>query len=163
MKFRTFRIVVTLVILGLLVAAGYLFCGRHSSAAPAQAAAVAAPASQSQIPAAPEPAPAAKPLPLTDGEVRMKIEQWLSLHPDRQDKMRLVDILSNEPFKATVLRFPEADAKKWSNDPSQWSQVRIDLNRDGVDDEKWLLKNGGLYKREVLDRNGKSVDTEYFK
>lgn len=90
------------------------------------------------------------------------MDQWLNTHPDRHGKNKWFDILPNELFRATAIRFPETDASKWSNNSSQWSQIRLDLNRDGVDDEKWLLKNGHTYKREVLDANGRVIFTEYF-
>ena len=94
--------------------------------------------------------------------IRKKIERWLTDYPDRNGKGKLADFLPAESFRATAVRFPENDAVKWSNNPRQWSQVKIDLDRDGVDDEKWLLKNGHTYKRETLDRNGRVVTTEYF-
>lgn len=94
--------------------------------------------------------------------VRKKIERWLTDYPDRKGKNRFEDLLPAESFKATAVRFSENDAVKWSNDTRQWSQIKLDLNRDGVDDEKWLLKNGHTYKREALDRNGRVTSTEYF-
>src|SRR5581483_2341686 len=99
----------------------------------------------------------------TTAELKQKLGKWLADNPDRHGMMRREDILPRENFRATAIRFPQSDAIKWSNNDSQWSQIRIDLDRDGRDDEKWLLKNGGLYKREVLDSNGNTTFTEYFK
>ncbi len=98
----------------------------------------------------------------TTEEVRGMLEAWLTAHGDRGGQMRMNDILPAAPFKATAIRFPEADAARFSNDPRQWSQIRLDLDRDGVDDEKWLLKNGHTYKREVLDAAGRTTVTQYF-
>jgi hypothetical protein len=98
----------------------------------------------------------------TTEQVRGMLEAWLTAHGDRGGKMRMNDILPAAPFKATAIRFPDVDAAKFSNDPRQWSQIRLDLDRDGVDDEKWLLKNGHTYKREVLDAAGRTTVTQYF-
>jgi hypothetical protein len=167
MKFRTFRILAVLAGLTSVGGLAYLIAapGRTAPALPQPAAAAqpAAPAPTSPgvlEPSAPERVPAA--LAPTD-RIRAKLDQWLTEHPNRQGKTKLVDIFPNEPFRVTLVRFPEQDAVKWSNDPGQWSQVRIDLNRDGHDDEKWLLKNGRTYKRETLDSTGRVVTTSYFK
>ena len=104
----------------------------------------------------------ARPAPLTTEELREKLERWLEANPDRQGRMRANDILPQESFRADAIRFPEADAKKFSSLDSQWSQFRIDLNRDGRHDEKWLLKEGHTYKREVLDATGATISTSYF-
>ena len=97
----------------------------------------------------------------TTTELKEKLSKWLDENPDRQGKTRKINILPNESFLATAIRFPQSDAVKWSNKDSQWSQIKIDLDRNGVDDEKWLLKNGKIYKREVLDAQGKTTFTEY--
>lgn len=99
----------------------------------------------------------------TTSELRNKVESWLNAHGNRRGRTQWKDIMPDESFRAIAVRFQEADASKWSNDPDQWSQIRLDLDRDGVDDEKWLLKNGHTYKREVLDRSGCTTKTEYFK
>lgn len=98
----------------------------------------------------------------TTEEVRTALEIWLTAYGDRQGQMQRRDVLPNATFKATAIRFKEADAVKWSDNSSQWSQIRLDLDRDGVDDEKWLLKNGHTYKREMLDGNGRTTSTQYF-
>jgi hypothetical protein len=177
MKFRTFRILALFAGLTTVGGLGYLIF------APGHAPAVVQPPPPSLPPPAPPPPalppppqqpsapvvpePPAPPRPsstdATTDRIRAKLEQWLTQHPNRQGKTKLEDILPSESFKATMVRFPEPDASKWSNDPGQWSQVRIDLNRDGHDDEKWLLKNGHTYKRETLDSTGRVVSTQYFK
>lgn len=100
--------------------------------------------------------------PANPDQVRAAVEQWLSYNSDRKGKNKLVDVIPNQSFKVTAIRFPDADAAKFSDNPSQWSQIKIDLTRDGIDDEKWLLKNGRLYKREIMDGNGKTTQTTYF-
>ncbi len=161
-KFRTFRIIVTLVVLAGASGFGWLFCGRRS---PAPVAAAATPAVVVvKAPAAVTPPPAivtSTSAATMNAALRNKLGAWLRDHPDRQGKMKLLDILPGESFKASAIRFKEGDAEKWSNNASQWSQIRIDLNCDGTDDEKWLLKNGALYKREVIDSSGRVSETQY--
>ena len=129
------------------------------------------PVQQTQTPVYNPPPRASEPLPSTGliftpavstVELKTKLGTWLVTNQYRHGKKQWSDILPHESFKASVLRFKEEDAVKFSNNPGQWSQIKIDLNRDGVDDEKWLLNNGGLYKREVLDANGKVTYTEWF-
>jgi len=103
-----------------------------------------------------------QPTRATTEELKKKISLWLTLNSDRHGLMKKDDILPGESFRATAVRFPQKDAVKWSDKDSQWSQIKIDLDRNGIDDEKWLLKNGSLYKREVLDATGKTSLTEYF-
>ncbi len=88
---------------------------------------------------------------------------WLEANPDRRGQMKLVNFLPRAPFRATAIRFPDDAAAQWTSNPNDWNQIRLDLDRDGTDDEKWLLKNGNTYKREVLDRAGKTVSSEHFK
>lgn len=170
MKFKTFRIIAAFVCLGTVLSLGFCAIKLVSSVAnrpktDQTAVVTQEPAPVAVVPSVPVAAPAveAPRAQLTQGEVRMRVEAWLTSHANRGAKGKLVDIMPSEPFRATAIRFPEADAKRWSNDPSQWSQIKLDLDRDGVDDEKWLLRNGETYKREVLDRSGKVIQTEYFK
>jgi hypothetical protein len=179
MRFKTFIGIIVgvfiLVVGAIVVGAGALLLmpmkSPRSSSMPVQAQPVT---SQAQPVTATQPAPAAPdpimrpPAPLAQkklstAEIRGKIEKWLTDNPDRKGQEKQVDILPGEPFRATAIRFKEQDAAKWSNDPKQWSQIKLDLNRDGIDDEKWLLKNGHTYKRETLDPAGNVTSTEYFK
>ena len=100
--------------------------------------------------------------PLSVAEIRQKLDGWLRANPDRVGATRSDNILPNERFRANAIRFPPETANRWSNDERQWSQIRLDLNRDGIEDEKWLLKNGLTWKRETLDPQGKVVETQYF-
>lgn len=159
MKYATF---IKIVYIGLALAiVGIIVVFLIASAVPETPAPPKATALEPSNAQAPDPLQTPAPVPTTS-QIRTALDQWLALNP-RTGTMKLVDILPQEPYKATVLRFPEADAVKWSNDPNQWSQVRLDLNRDGKDEEKWLLKNGRTYKREILGASGKTITTEYFK
>ena len=144
----------------------------NTTAASATAVTASAPVPPAQAPTpyqatANAPTTAQSPAPsnaLATADVRNRLEAWLSAHPDRQGKMRAENILPDAPFKATAIRFDKLeDAAKFSNNENQWSQIRLDLDRDGRDDEKWLLKNGHTYKRETLDSTGRVVSTQYFK
>lgn len=164
MKYRTFIKLVWFSAICAIILLGYgavRAFGQSSSEPPRPLTAQSTSHEQPPSVAIPQPQPIAT-QQLTTDEMRVRLEDWLKAHGNRQNAMRLTDILPNEPFKVTVIRFKEEDAVKFSNDASQWSQFRLDLNRDGIDDEKWLLKNGHTYKRETLDRNGKTVQTEYF-
>lgn len=188
MKFKTFRILVTLGILGGI---GWGVSKLHHSDPPhEQQAAMAQPdpapmPAPAYVPPPPTPSPAAPvyaaptpaPAPaaasaaeapaapastLFIATLRGSLEDWLTSNGDRHGLMKQQVIIANAPYQITALRFKEGDAEKFSNDPSQWSQFRIDFDRDGITDEKWLLKNGHTYKREVLDGNGKTTATQYF-
>lgn len=187
LKFKTFRILAVLgglaLFIGTCTVAQRALTSRASQAHPAVTAKAPAPTPAAQdfpMPTRPPP-PAMHPHPpappvavtppaqppaqtaMTTAEIKAAVDQWLTANGDRHGRQKLVDIMPDRPFRATAIRFREDDAVKFSNDPSQWSQIRLDLDRDGTDDEKWLLKNGRTYKRETLDRNGRTKATEYFR
>jgi len=165
MKYKTFR---NLFVIGLVAAVvgGIWHCSSGSSDKPVPTHASATYRSAPSTPQA-EPAPyvasPVRPVALETSLVKNMVEQWLTTHGNRSGKMRRDNFLPDAPFRATAIRFPSGSAEQFSNDPQQWSQIKIDLNRDGVDDEKWLLKNGRTYKREVLAGDGRTVvSTQYF-
>ncbi|HEV2863924.1 MAG TPA: hypothetical protein VGX48_23210 [Pyrinomonadaceae bacterium] len=43
----------------------------------------------------------------------------------------------------------------------KWTRLKIDLDRDGKDDEKWDLKEGQPAKRRVATRDDEQYDREY--
>src|SRR5689334_21274039 len=67
-----------------------------------------------------------QPTRATTEELKQKLGLWLTLNSDRQGLMKKENILPNESFRATAIRFPHNDAIKWSNKDSQWSQIKID-------------------------------------
>lgn len=153
--------------LGALVLTGLCVCAKREIDAPAsQPAPLVASPPSSPTPMVP-PVPSYQPPPSgsmsTVVERRARLETWLAANADRQGRTYVRDVMPSEPFRATAYRFPDADAVRFSNNPTQWSQIRLDLNRDGVDDEKWLLMNGHTHKREALGPDGRTVtQTEYF-
>ena len=172
MKYKTFiRLAAVAGVSGLLGTAYLVNRAVHASASepeplaePAPAPALP-PAVPSPLPVATAPVAAPAAAPPTTTELRATLEAWLETHADRHGEMRAVDIFPAATYRATAVRFPPADAVRFSNDPSQWSQIRIDLDRNGVDDEKWLLRNGHTYKREILAADGRTVfgAPEYFR
>lgn len=44
---------------------------------------------------------------------------------------------------------------------ANWTRLKIDLDRDGRDDEKWDLKDGQPAKRRVATRDDEQYDREY--
>jgi hypothetical protein len=167
MKYRTFRNLVTLG--GFAAFAGCITVGVKacSSNEPAATVAVATPLPTPQS-APPPPPPVQSPPPaqqLTTDEVRALVDDFLAHHSQNRDRKKWENCMPEAPFRATAMKFPAADHARYSSeDQSLWSQIRLDLDRDGIDDEKWLLKNGKTYKRELLDRTGKTIGApEYFK
>ena len=104
---------------------------------------------------------------VTVNELRAKLSAWLGVNTNRyrHGKQSADDILPSESFRADILRFKnEVNAAKFASNPGFWSQIRIDFTRDGTVDEQWLLREGLLYKREVIDTAGRVVGTpEWFK
>lgn len=90
------------------------------------------------------------------------VQQWLNNNSNRNNAMKKLNILPNSGAKIDVIHFQDSDVIKFTADLNQWNQVKVDSNGDGIYDEKWLLKNNKLYKREVLDRLGKTVSFTYF-
>jgi hypothetical protein len=66
------------------------------------------------------------------------------------DKVK--DAFPGESFKVNVYRD--------DNGPN-WTRLKIDLDRDGKDDEKWELKDGQPAKRRVATRDDEQYDREY--
>ncbi|MBI3633736.1 MAG: hypothetical protein HY226_05615 [Candidatus Vogelbacteria bacterium] len=95
--------------------------------------------------------------------MKSKIGAWLKANTYRHGKVQWGDFLPSETFRATALRFKKEDAVKFSDNEGQWSQIKVAYSKSGPDNEKWLLKNGALYKREILGDDGKTVTyTSYF-
>jgi len=157
MKFKTFRLIALGLVIGSLLGMAWCVHSCVQSTPVVSTPAVSVPSAT----LAPPPPPTRQ--SLTIPEVQAKVEGWLSAHPSRHGLMKNVNVMPAELFRATAIRFPEPDASRWTTNPDDWNQIRLDLDRDGVDDEKWLLKNGHTYKREILDRSGRTVQVEYFR
>ena len=170
MQYKTFRGIALVGALGLLVGGGV--CVTHFVNAPSNnppvivnaPPVVPVPQPQAYVPAVPIAAQPPIPTVATTNQIRADLEAWLATHSDRQGQMQLNNVLPHAPYCANVLRFAdEAAATRNQQQPNQWSMFRIDRDRDGRIDEKWLLRNGHTFKREVFGPDGRSVvETQFF-
>lgn len=94
---------------------------------------------------------AISPVQLQTGQRRedQLILNFLATHPATTDKVK--DAFPGESFKVNF----------YSDGGSKWTRLKIDLNRDGRDDEKWELKDGQPAKRRVSTRDDEQYDREY--
>lgn len=171
MKYSTFRSLAIVGTLGLLTVGGGV-CVTHLANTPSSD----PPVVMNTPPVAPvqAPQPYVPPAPValrpstttvaTTEQIRADLETWLTAHPDRQGQMQLNNVLPSASYCANVLRFAdEAAAMRNQQQLNQWSMFRIDRDRDGRIDEKWLLRNGHTFKREVFGPDGRSViETQFF-
>ena len=186
MKYHTFRIIAGLTIL-LFVLGGSCLCVKSCSSptpttavtttyAPA-APTYVAPAAPTYAPpptqapvtrVAPPPtyptyAPPATPAAHTNAEIKSILSEFLAHHGKNNGRDKWQDCIPNAPFKATAVKFaPGPHAQYSSQDQTLWSQIKLDLNRDGVDDAKILLKDNVPYKLERINASGKTVGSPEF-
>lgn len=161
MKYNTFRNFIFYPSCFLSVAA--LFgacwaCNNHTSREeikPADAP-IARPLATPGPPSAPASAPApptrATPAQVaTDRRVDQLIIDYLTTHANATtDKVK--DAFPRESFKVNIYR-DEGNAT--------WNRLKVDLDRDEQDDEKWTLENGMPAKRQVSTRDDGNYDHEY--
>lgn len=74
---------------------------------------------------------------------------FLASHPATTDKVK--DAFPNESFKVNF----------YCDGGAKWTRLKIDLDRDGRDDEKWDLEDGRPAKRRVATRDDEQYDREY--
>ncbi len=178
MRYTTFRNILLASGLVFLLSLGYCTC--HSSSTPAKNTAtvsyvpqpvqapVYVPAPVQQAPVyVPTPAPApvyqaSTPTTINIEQLRTDAQNWLQNNPRSSREMRRQTNIDG--VRVTAIRFPANDARKFTDNEADWSQLRFDFNGDGRDDEKWLIKNGTLSKRERLGSDGRTVigDPIYF-
>lgn len=87
--------------------------------------------------------------------LRTAAQAWLSSNPRGYHEMQRRTVIAG--VRATAVRFPAADARKFTDNENEWNQLRFDYDGNGRDDEKWLIKQGVISKREVLGPDGKTV------
>lgn len=168
MKYNTLRIVVALILLAMIIG-GSCVCAKSCSCSSSSTTTTTKvqhtyeppPVSYSERQEEPSPSPKPKPKAVkrpSPKEMRTILENWLIEHPKNEGRTQWKDCIPGESFIATVGRFKDEDHFKWSSsDPTRWSMFWIDYNRDGINDEKWLLKDGRPAKRESLGPDGKTV------
>ncbi len=65
---------------------------------------------------------------------------------------KIKDAFPREYYKVNIYRD--------GNSPT-WTRLKIDLDRDNKDDEKWTLANGQPDKRQISTRDDEQYDREY--
>lgn len=79
------------------------------------------------------------------------VVEFLNRQPNATGE-RIKDAFPRESFKVNIYRD--------GNSPT-WTRLKIDLDRDEKDDEKWTLANGQPDKRQVSTRDDGNYDREY--
>ena len=163
MKFRTFRIVTTLGVIA-AAAVGIYEC-THRSSAP-----VVKP--KPPVPAAPTPAPAPPPTPTppppaptqatpppqpappvaAPGALRPVDQEILARIKAGISGDKVTDAFKGRPYKVNLYK----DAGK-----PGINRVKIDLDRDGKDDEKWDVDASGEIKRRVAPADDEKYTETY--
>lgn len=160
MKYKTFRNFIFYPSCFVSVAA--LFgacwaCNNHTSREeikPASAPTASAPAKPGGKPAnapAPSSSTSTAAQVATDRRVDQLIFDYLTTHANATtDKVK--DAFPRESFKVNIYH-DEGNAS--------WNRLKVDLDRDEQDDEKWTLENGMPAKRQVSTRDDGTYDREY--
>lgn len=153
MKYKTFRNLITLggatVLAGLFGTCAY-FSGNTP---PASSRTNSAPYdSKAQYPTdrASTTTPAGAPSQNGQRREDQLILNLLATKPATTDKIK--DAFPRESFKVNVYR---------DEGSTTWTRLKIDLDRDGKDDEKWELKDGQPAKRRIATRDDEQYDREY--
>ena len=79
------------------------------------------------------------------------VVEYLNRQPNATGE-KIKDAFPRESFKVNIYRD--------GNSPT-WTRLKIDLDRDEKDDEKWTLSNGQPDKRQVSTRDDGNYDLEY--
>lgn len=145
MKHNTFVALTAAAGLTAVIAGGYLACSHVRSTSRPSAPVVTVVATRSSV------CPA-------DATIHPALIGWLATHGDRHGQVRAIDAVPGIAHRLTAVRFPPGSpAARFSDNEAQWSQLRLDCDGDGRDDQKWLLRNGAPYKAEDLGPDGASV------
>lgn len=153
MKYRTFRNLAVLGGTGVLVASFVgcwaLFSGRQST--PDEPSKPPVTATSKPLQQSSEHGPAA-PAPAYDASLRPLDRQILDVlsRPAASDKIK--DAFPRESYKVNIYR---------DTPGTNWTRLKVDLDRDEQDDEKWDLENGQPAKRRVSTRDDGTYDKEY--
>ena len=152
MKYRTFRNLLTVggivVILGLCGLCGscYFFANKNSQTRNDNSIARTTPT--------PTPTPSSTSTPTNTSGLRREDQltmDYLNSHQSATtDKIK--DAFPRERFKVNIYR---------DGSSPTWTRLKIDLDRDDKDDEKWTLNAGQPDKRQVSTRDDEQYDKEY--
>lgn len=169
MNFKTFRNIAILVGLCFVLTLGWCTCRSSSTpkpnavtTAPRYYAPTSAPAAYNPAPVQSAPVYAPSPVPIQQqvavpdvDTLRNAASAWLQSNPRGYREMSRRTIIAG--VRVTAVRFPANDARKFTDNEADWNQLRFDMNGDGRDDEKWLIKFGRISKRELLGGDGKTT------
>ena len=148
MKYRTFRNLLTVgsivIILG-LCGSCYFFANKNSPSRN----------DNSIARSTPTPTRSPSPTPSTSASGLRRADQltidYLNSHTSATtDKIK--DAFPRESFKVNIYR---------DGSSPTWTRLKIDLDRDEKDDEKWTLNAGQPDKRQVSTRDDEQYDREY--
>lgn len=97
------------------------------------------------------PTVAQSPVNSTTRSADQAVVEFLNRQPNATgDKIK--DAFPRESFKVNIYR---------DGSGQKWTRLKIDLDRDEKDDEKWTLDNGQPDKRQVSTRDDGNYDREY--
>jgi hypothetical protein len=150
MKYRTFRNLLT--IGGIVLLLGFCgLCGTCSGlfSRKTREAPPSAPIAQAT------PTPGSSPLSTPSNTGLRREDQMIIDLLNRQLKAtsdKIKDAFPRESFKVNVYR---------DGNSSTWTRLKVDLDRDEKDDEKWTLAGGQPDKRQVSTRDDEQYDREY--
>jgi hypothetical protein len=91
------------------------------------------------------------PATTTDRRVDQLIVAYLTKHA-RAATDKVKDAFPRESFKVNIYR---------DQGHATWNRLKVDLDRDEQDDEKWTLENGMPAKRQVSTNDDGNYDHEY--
>lgn len=152
MKYRTFRNLLT--IGGILILIGLCgLCGTCAYLLPGNSNQNRNENSVVRSTPTPDPSPNSTPTPSNTG-LRREDQMIIDLL-NRQSKAtgdKIKDAFPRERFKVNVYR---------DGSSPTWTRLKVDLDRDEKDDEKWTLAGGQPDKRQVSTRDDEQYDKEY--
>ena len=150
MKYRTFRNLIT--IGGIVVLLGLCgLCGTCANLSSRKSPGNMPPAVRSTP--TPTSSPVSTPTPSNTGlrrEDQMIIDLLNRQSTATSDKIK--DAFPKEKFKVNIYR---------DGTGTTWTRLKLDLDRDEKDDEKWTLNAGQPDKRQVSTRDDGQYDREY--
>jgi hypothetical protein len=149
MKYRTFRNLLT--ISGIVLLLG--FCGLCGSCAGLFSRKT--PEKQPAPIAQATPTPGSSPTSTPSNTGLRRVDQMIVDLLNKQTNVtsdKIKDAFPRETFKVNIYR---------DGSGSTWTRLKVDLDRDEKDDEKWTLTNGQPDKRQVSTRDDGQYDREY--
>ena len=152
MKYRTFRNLIT--IGGIIILVGLCgLCGTCAYFSPTNSNQNRNENTIVRATPTPDQSPNSTPTPSNTGlrrEDQMIIDLLNKQSTATSDKIK--DAFPKEKFKVNIYR---------DGNGSTWTRLKVDLDRDEKDDEKWTLVNGQPDKRQVSTRDDGNYDREY--